>query len=1003
MADLNCSDNFHGTIDHFLFQDSFFEEQDEVIRINDEIRSPIKIMQEDFANLKNFVKFGHVNAVTVPGNRDELIRLFNEIDFDIFAVSETNIHKNTPKSAFSIPDYRFFHQDREGDNHAKGGCGIYVKKELKAKHIPIAYEHDKFEVCAVEITVNKVKVIVIAVYKSPSTDPKVFTQIFDALQFLVTKYKHVVMLGDMNIDYFKKHEFRFRFFNSEIVEPLGLTQIIEKPTRITKNTKSLIDIILVSSTNNVKFWNVTTCPFHADHDIIYMSYNFKREKFTPKVITKRCMKDFSDEVFHEKLGTAPWGNIYTVPEDEIDDQVTILENVFRDVVDQVAPFKTFRVTRPPTPWMTEEMKTKMHERDKLRAQYKSNFDNETFEKYKELRNTINHEKRRAKIKHFNSNINKQTRNSKRIHHALKIEGVVDSKKENGDLPIIGDLNLLNMVFSRNNNKEIDLEKIENNIRGILQNCLPSIFKFEPVSELEVIKVIKSIKTNAMGVDQISAKFIKSGAHVVAPFITDIMNNCIRYCKFPCRWKFALIKPLPKVPNPISHSDFRPISLLPAFSKIIEKILGSQMQRYLNGAKLINKFQSAYTVNYSCTTVLLVITDFIFNSLDKGELVILVLLDYSKAFDCANHDLILAKARALGFMDSALLLLNSYLSDRFQKIKLENEESEWTSLINGVPQGSILGPLLFTILLTDIKDVIVYSKHHCYADDTQVYTSCKLSDVETSLHQINCDLENIAKFSENNSLDLNAGKSKYIIFGSKSNLAKLDRKALPPVLINKRQIDREKTVKNLGIIFDENLSFEKQISKTVSKSVGKLKHAFRFKNFLSQEAKIIIVESYILSNLNYCDILFQNLSCSSERKLQKLQNWCVRFIFGARKYDHVSPYYKKLKTLNIEQRRLLHSLTQMHKLRKNIGPDYLLEKLVTRNEVHQYNTRRNSDLLISKSRTSLHQKKFFNKIPKIYNDILKLKNLSNKPIFRVEDSVLTFKKKFKKQLLNSSQF
>ena len=259
------------------------------------------------------------------------------------------------------------------------------------------------------------------------------------------------------------------------------------------------------------------------------------------------MKDFSDEVFREKLDTAPWGNIYAVPEDEIGDQVTILENVFRDVVDEVAPFKTFRVTRPPIPWMTEDMKTKMHERDKLRAQYKANFDNETFEKYKELRNTINHEKRKAKIKHFNLNINKQTRNSKRIHHALKMEGVVDSKKDN-DFHIVGDLNLLNMVFSRNNNKEIDQEKIENNIRDILKNCLPSIFKFEPVSEPDVIKVIKSIKTNAMGVDKISAKFIKSGAQIVAPFITDIINNCIKYCIFPCRWKFALIKPLPKVPN-----------------------------------------------------------------------------------------------------------------------------------------------------------------------------------------------------------------------------------------------------------------------------------------------------------------------------------------------------------------------------------------------------------------------------------------------------------------------
>ena len=103
---------------------------------------------------------------------------------------------------------------------------------------------------------------------------------------------------------------------------------------------------MVSSENNVKFWNVTTCPFHADHEIIYMAYNFKREKFAPKTITKRCMKEFSEADFKEKLNFAPWGNIYAIPENEINDQVTVLENVFRDVVDQVAPFKTFRVTRP---------------------------------------------------------------------------------------------------------------------------------------------------------------------------------------------------------------------------------------------------------------------------------------------------------------------------------------------------------------------------------------------------------------------------------------------------------------------------------------------------------------------------------------------------------------------------------------------------------------------------------------------------------------------------------
>ena len=164
----------------------------------------------------------------------------------------------------------------------------------------------------------------------------------------------------------------------------------------------------------------------------------------------------------------------------------------------------------------------MNERDKLRAKFKNNLDPKTFEKYKDLRNEINHEKRKAKIKYFNSNINNKCRNARKIHSALKSEGVVDSKKENVDLPIINDLNLLNVVFSSNNNKLIDSVKIESNIEKILKNCLPATFKFEPVSEPEVIKVIKSIKTNAMGVDNISAKFIKSGVHVIVPFITDIV-------------------------------------------------------------------------------------------------------------------------------------------------------------------------------------------------------------------------------------------------------------------------------------------------------------------------------------------------------------------------------------------------------------------------------------------------------------------------------------------------
>ena len=128
-----------------------------------------------------------------------------------------------------------------------------------------------------------------------------------------------------------------------------MTQLIEKPTRVTKSSKTLIDLILVSSPESVKFSDVTVCPFEVDHDLVYMAYNFKKVKFKPRIVTKRIMKDFSDDEFKNKLNHSPWGNIYSVPENDIGNQIVILENIFNGVLDEVAPVKTFRVTRPPPP------------------------------------------------------------------------------------------------------------------------------------------------------------------------------------------------------------------------------------------------------------------------------------------------------------------------------------------------------------------------------------------------------------------------------------------------------------------------------------------------------------------------------------------------------------------------------------------------------------------------------------------------------------------------------
>ena len=984
--------------------DSFFHAEPQVPIIDSNFLSPTDEIIKKFDPFKQFIKIGHANTVSIPKNRDDIELFLNQTGMDIFATSETNIHKNTPKTVFDIPNYRFYHKDRIGN---RGGSGIYIKKELPSKYIPISYEHEKFEVCAIEVVINKVKVAVVSIYKSPSVEYKVYSLIFEALQALIMKYNHVVILGDLNIDFLKKDTTKYRYFKSQIVDPLGLTQLIEKPTRVTKNSETLIDLILVSSPESVKFSDVTVCPFEVDHDLVYMAYNFKKVKFKPRMVTKRIMKDFSEEDFKNKLNLTPWGNIHSVPENDVDNQIVILENLFNNVLNEVAPVKTFRVTRPPSPWLTEDLKKLMDDRDKLKAAYKKSFDPSLEEDYKNLRNIVTHEKRKAKFIHFQKTINNKSKHSKKIHAALKKENVVDSKKSNHTETSFIDLNILNQTFSSYNNMIIDKNIVSIEIGKILQNSRPQNFRFEQVSEVEVLKAVKSIKTNATGIDDISAFFIKTGIEIALPFITDIINNALKLNYFPNRWKLALIRPIPKTQNPVSPTDFRPISLLPAFSKIYEKILSDQMKKYFSEEKLLSTFQSAYTKNHSTGTVLLDITDFVFESFDNGEIVILVLLDYSKAFDCANHQLILAKCKALGFQESALQLLSSYLSNRSQKIKIDEDESNWCKLINGVPQGSILGPLLFTILLNDIKDAINYCRHHCYADDTQLFKQTKINEIKECIDKINTDLNNVANFSVNNCLQINAGKSHFIILGTKKKLSELKRVEIPEIKMNHEIISRESEVKNLGVIFDETLSFSKHVTKIVSNAIGRLKQAYRHKNFLTQEVRLIIVEYYVLAKINYCDILFQNLTVELKNKLAKFQNWCVKFVFGLRKYDHVSDYYKKHKILRMEERRKLHTLTQVHKLKKGIGPDYLLKKLKSRKDTHDHNTRRRNDFEITLAKKDLNKNKFFNKSLTDYNNILALETGrkmrstgENEKLFNIKDSVITFKKKLKNYLIQT---
>ena len=371
---------------------------------------------------------------------------------------------------------------------------------------------------------------------------------------------------------------------------------------------------------------------------------------------------------------------------------------------------------------------------------------------------------------------------------------------------------------------------------------------------------------------------------------------------------------------------------------------------------------------------------------------MVLLDYSKAFDCANHKLILAKLKSFGFNETSLKWINSYLSNRSQYVVTDNGKSDWIDLLNGVPQGSILGPLLFTILVSDISESVLNCKYHLYADDTQIYIHGKVQDIEKLIKQMNKDLARITEFSMNNCLKLNEGKSVFIIIGSKNNISKLNARRMSDIIVNNKKIKRETQVRNLGIIFDENLSWDVEINKTISKSYSKLREAYRHKNFLSKGSKVSIVQSYLLSQFNYSSIILQNLKNYQIKKIQTFQNTCTRFILNIRKYDHISQGFKSLGFLNMDNSRKLQSLSLMHKIMRNEAPQYLSDNITRNEQIHNYATRTRSNIHINNSRTNLGQNCFFNSVGRLYNQITEMLDIST------DLSINSFKLKVKKHLL-----
>ena len=742
------------------FNDPFYDlELIDVPKINYDPKGPIEKITGDLGKFGKHFKVGHLNFRSLNKNFIEFKHVMDNTDFDVFAGCETWLTKNTPKSRYLLENFNIFRCDR---THKRGGglC-IFVRSHYNCRKIKLPREEnqiDLVEMLWVEITTKKDKIAVGVLYKPPKIPHASFEKIFDNLISVYSKYQHTILLGDFNINMLHPESPEVKSLNDLIIEPFNLEQIIKSPTRISETSRTLIDLILVSKPENVLFSDVCDASGISDHHFTYLAYNIKKDKVKPRIVKARDFRNFDRDGFNNVIEHINWESIAFVG--NVNTKVTILENFINQALDKYAPFKTFTVRKHGgTPWITDEIKEKMDERDKAKDTFNFTGDQKFFDMYKILKNGVISMMRREQCNLFNAEINSKVKCSKDFYRAAKKLNVIADKKAYGSGTFKFTPKELNDCFLKNNNAEIDESFIEEKIKELYDNTLPCIhkFSFSAVSELDVIKIVKSIKSHSFGVDNINAYILKLIIGRIAGILTHIINASLEQGIFPDRWKYAIIKPIPKVPNPLTASDFRPISILPTLSKIIEKIAARQWVEYLNKYCLLDPFQSAYKKFHSPITALLKVTDDIFENIQDQEITFMIFLDFSKAFDTVNHRLLVEKLKILGFDDLTCKWVESYLSNRYQCVNIGDEKSEWEGIRNGVPQGSILGPLLFTILTSDMRRCFHFGNYHEYADDTTEYKNSTVAKANESIREINEDMERVGVYCKNNFLRLNEKK------------------------------------------------------------------------------------------------------------------------------------------------------------------------------------------------------------------------------------------------------
>lgn len=821
---------------------------------------------------ESVIHMGHLNVFHLYNKLPDVsLFLHNNSPIEIFGLTETRLNVTIDDTSIDIPNYHVYRRDAK----CKGETGIAVYIHHSVYHLTTRrydLEDDKFECLWINLKPSRSKSLLVGfLYRNPSVSYEWFDDFTVHLDRVIAQNNHIILMGDFNIDLFKPHNSWDATFSQ-----FHLTQLVQSPTRVTHTSATLIDHIYTNKPVAVKTVSVSNLSI-SDHYPIMCKWSMKIPKTKKKHhvnITYRSFKTFSQTAFLSDLSKTPFDNVLHTNDPEV--ALTTWYELFLEVLDRHAPIRKKRVkqlTLPP--WLTKEIMQASKDRDDLKKA-------RCFNEYKRQRNQVKYMIREAKRNFVQSKIKDSSNKS-------SVWQIVDclTKNYNSSVKIPTNLtadsfnnHFISIAESLISQKNIGQHKYT--CSSVLtsfceeKNADKTPFMIPLMTVFDVERLFMKMKNKkSTGPDGISAQILKLSLPYIVSSVTYIYNLCISQNIFPSKLKEAKVIPLPKSKDLSDMNNYRPISLLPVLSKPIERHVQKHLQSYFDGRQLLYPLQSGFRSQHSCQTALTRLIDTWLNNINNSLINGAVFLDFKKAFDLVDHNILAEKLHCYLGDSCATSFFISYLQGRKQKVLLNGSYSDLKLVKLGVPQGTVLGPLLFSIYINDLPLHLSSNASQCdlFADDTSIHTASR--DIATVTRNLQQNINEISDWCNTNSMILHPGKTKSMVITTrqKHQLSPLSLN----ITVNNTSIEQVSSHRLLGVIVDDHLSWKQHVNKLCKLLSRKIFVLSKLKHYFNSNDRKLFYLSQIQTHIDYASTVWSSCSAVCFKDLNSLHRRAAKII------------------------------------------------------------------------------------------------------------------------------